>query len=126
MTNTTVFDFYPVDVAGLTWADFDRAVDVLAAQLSRHSLTGVYGIPHGGRWLVEAFSHRLDVPLLLDPIPGCAIVDDFVDTGSTLSRNWSPDCALAVWITSDIPNRRWIHTTMLDRGSHPAFPWDYD
>jgi hypothetical protein len=124
MTNTTVIDFYPVDVTPLTWEDFDRAVDVLAAQLSRHSLTGVYGVPRGGRWLAEAISHRLDVLLLHAPIPGCAIVDDFADTGCTLSRNWPPGCTLAVWITRDIPNRLWIHATMMDHGRHPAFPWE--
>jgi hypoxanthine phosphoribosyltransferase len=76
--------------AVLTWDDFDIAVTCIAAHIkTKHS--AVMGLPRGGLPLAVALSHRLQIPLisgqqfsLLDTRADVLIVDDMVETGSTL------------------------------------------
>jgi hypoxanthine phosphoribosyltransferase len=46
--------------------------------------TGVYGIPRGGLIPAVIISNLLNIPLLASPRDGCIVVDDIVDTGSTI------------------------------------------
>lgn len=79
----------------LTWEEFDFAVETIASQCP--SVNGVYGMPRGGLVLAVALSHRLLVPLLLEPRIGALWVDDIVDTGLTI-RNALKGMTYAAWI----------------------------
>ncbi len=46
--------------------------------------TGVYGLPRGGLALAVMLSHKLSIPMLISPTPGCLIVDDICDSGESL------------------------------------------
>lgn len=67
----------------VTWQDVEKFVEYV-----RHSLdipvSGVYGLPRGGLVLAVMLSHRLGVPMLMSPAPGCLIVDDICDSGESL------------------------------------------
>lgn len=59
----------PTDMLRLTWADFDRAVAVLAALVNRTPTRRLYGIPRGGLCLAVALSHATGLPLSMEPGP---------------------------------------------------------
>jgi len=70
----------------MTWEEFDDGIDNLVTEVINQKLNfnGVYGIPRGGLVVAVTLSHRLNIPLLKKPIPGCLIVDDISDNGNTL------------------------------------------
>ena len=68
----------------LSWHDFDRAVETIAASCREAEHSGIHGIPRGGLVLAVALSHRLELPLLEQPEPACLVVDDVYETGRTL------------------------------------------
>lgn len=75
-----------------SWADIDKAADYIAYQirLGKTRIDAIYGIPRGGLILGVILSHKLDVPLILDPLKAknkkLLIVDDISDTGRTLEK----------------------------------------
>ena len=50
----------------LTWAGFEAAVDVLAAQCPRDRV-GVHGVDRGGQLLAWALADRLDLEVMRQP-----------------------------------------------------------
>lgn len=106
----------------LSWTDFDLAVEQLAAQAA--GCNGVYGIPRGGLVLAVALSHRLELPLLETAQPGCAVVDDVVETGLTVApyRQLAGSRVL-VWISKLEP--QWWQAVELSGSSEwIVFPWE--
>jgi len=91
----------------LSWHDFDRAVATIAERLHGRSFSGVHGLPRGGLVLAVSLSHRLELPLLPAPQPGCLVVDDVYETGRTLAPFRQLE-AVEVW-----PDPEWI-----------VFPWE--
>ena len=59
----------------LTWAGFDAAIDLIAAQCVRRDRSGVYGASSSGVVMAVALSDRLSLPLLQYPTPGMLLVD---------------------------------------------------
>jgi hypoxanthine phosphoribosyltransferase len=90
----------------LTLDRFDEAVGLLANELAGMEFTGVYGVPRGGVPrggvpLAVALSHRLGLPLLMEPENGMLVVDDIRDSGVPIGafRNAYPGTLAAVWVT---------------------------
>lgn len=106
----------------LTWADFDRAVEQIATVCP--DAPAVYGLPRGGLCLSVAISHRLGIPHLRDPEPGCLVVDDIYETGRTLGAlQRLPGACHAVWLSKVTPT--WFHAVEVTHD--PAwvlFPWE--
>ncbi|MEY2749954.1 MAG: hypothetical protein RLZZ168_1970 [Cyanobacteriota bacterium] len=75
----------------LSWQEFDRAVEQLAAHARQlPEPCGIHGVPRGGLVLAVALSHRLELPLLEQPRP------------------WSSPAPVAWWwTTSTKRGRRW-------------------
>jgi hypoxanthine phosphoribosyltransferase len=103
------------EVLYMTWENFDEAMRSAVAELSNHPLLpdgaiGVYGIPRGGLIVAVTLSHRLSIPWLPEPQPGCILVDDVIETGHTMQTlinnlhkqypglNW----AAWVWISKNL------------------------
>lgn len=109
----------------LSWDDFDRAVDHIAAGWAEHPLTGIHGIPRGGLCLAVALSHRLALPLLPNAQPGCLLVDDVYETGLTLEAHRQlPDAQAVVWISKAEP--LWWHAVEVTSSSDwIVFPWEH-
>ena len=47
-------------------------------------IPGIYGIPRGGMVFAVMLSHKLNLPMLMSPVPGCVIIDDICDSGESL------------------------------------------
>jgi hypoxanthine phosphoribosyltransferase len=108
----------------LSWHDFDQAVERIAALLNDRSFSGIHGIPRGGLVLAVALSHRLELPLLPEPQPGCLVVDDVFETGRTLA----PHRELAgservVWISKAEPEW-WRAVEVTSSQEWIVFPWE--
>lgn len=106
----------------LTWTDFDYAVEQIATAFP--DVPAVYGFPRGGLCLSVALSHRLGIPHLCDPEPGCLVVDDIYETGKTLSTlQHLPGARHAVWMSKATP--AWFYAVEVTHD--PAwvlFPWE--
>ena len=52
----------------------------------RNNCKGVFTFPKGGLVLASILANRLDVPILMNPVKGCIIIEDICDTGITLKK----------------------------------------
>lgn len=111
----------------LSWEDFDRAVEAIAADLAGSDLRGVHGIARGGLPLAVAVSHRLGLPLVGAPAQDVLTLDDIHDTGQTL-RNLRADCPdlgpVCVWVTREADPADY-DAVLIDAGPDWfVFPWE--
>ena len=108
----------------LHWHDFDQAVERIAVLLNDRRFTGIHGIPRGGLVLAVALSHRLELPLLPDPQPGCLVVDDVFETGRTLEPHRQLEGAeRVVWISKAEPEW-WRAVEVTSSQEWIVFPWE--
>jgi hypoxanthine phosphoribosyltransferase len=108
----------------LSWDDFDRAVQQIAACCAGRRFTGIHGIPRGGLCLAVALSHRLELPLLPDARPGCLLVDDVYETGLTLEAHRQlPEAQAVVWISKAEP-QWWLAAEVTSAADWIVFPWE--
>lgn len=73
----------------LTWNDIHEAARKLEARAraaATGDYSGVYGIPQGGAPVAVMLAGMMSLPILDVPDANCLIVDDLVDSGSTLRR----------------------------------------
>jgi xanthine phosphoribosyltransferase len=123
------------DVLYVTWEHFEEAIRSAVAEFSKHPLTpdrltGVYGIPRGGLIIAVTLSHRLSIPWLAEPQPGCILVDDVIETGHTMQtlidklHKQYPGLHWPAWV--------WVTKTLLpgiryhcyvDPKTWVCFPW---
>lgn len=47
---------------------------------------GIFTFPRGGLILASLLSYEIDKPILMNPQPGCIIIDDIIDTGITMKK----------------------------------------
>lgn len=47
---------------------------------------GIFTFPRGGLILATLLSYLIHKPILTNPVPGCIIIDDIVDTGITMRK----------------------------------------
>jgi hypoxanthine phosphoribosyltransferase len=108
----------------LSWHDFDRAVEAIAQGWGHRRFSGIHGIPRGGLVLAVALSHRLELPLLAEPQPGCLVVDDVFETGRTLAPHRElAGAELLVWISKAEPVW-WQAVEVTDSAAWIVFPWE--
>lgn len=72
----------------VTWEDVEEFCSNLTEYLSNRGaeVKGVYAPPRGGLCIGVMMSHRLSVPMLMNPCDGCLVVDDIADEGKTLQH----------------------------------------
>ena len=86
--------------------------------------SGIHGIPRGGLVLAVALSHRLELPLLPEPQPGCLVVDDVFETGCTLAPHRQlAGVELVVWISKAEP-LWWRAVEVSPKAEWIVFPWE--
>ncbi|MFM7312843.1 MAG: phosphoribosyltransferase [Cyanobium sp.] len=108
----------------LSWHAFDHAVETIAASCRGMELSGIHGIPRGGLVLAVALSHRLELPLLATPQPGCLVVDDVYETGRTLEPcRHLVDARVMVWI-SKVQPQWWQAVEVSETPEWIVFPWE--
>ena len=109
----------------LSWAQFDKAVQLMASRFANSAVTGVYGIPRGGLCLAVALSHAIDRPLLSTPEQSALIVDDVYETGRTLLalKSQVPQASFAVWVSKGSPDW-WTAAVVADSSEWVVFPWE--
>ena len=108
----------------LSWHDFDQAVERIAQLVGDRGLNGIHGIPRGGLVLAVALSHRLELPLLPEPQPGCLVVDDVFETGRTLAPHRQlAGAELVVWISKAEP-LWWRAVEVSPSPEWIVFPWE--
>jgi GTP cyclohydrolase I len=106
----------------ITWNQIYEEAERLAERWDAQPLSGVYGIPTGGVPVALIVAARLNLPILEHPIDGCLVVDDLVDTGTTLNRLPGNKDALfrKPWSPPDLAPQ----ATMVD--DWLGFPWEKD
>jgi hypothetical protein len=108
----------------LSWPDFDHAVEQIAQLVGDLRLNGIHGIPRGGLVLAVALSHRLELPLLQEPQPGCLVVDDVFETGLTMAPHRQlAGAVLVVWISKSEP-LWWRAVEVSPSPEWIVFPWE--
>jgi xanthine phosphoribosyltransferase len=108
----------------LTWHDFETAVEQIAASCVDASYCGIHGVPRGGLVLAVCLSHRLALPLLATPQPGCLVVDDVYETGLTLAPyRQLEDSQVVVWISKAEP-QWWQAVEVVESSEWIVFPWE--
>ena len=85
----------------LTWAGFDAAVDLIAAQCNK-KLSGVYGATTTGQMLAIPLASRLDVPLLVKPKDKMLLVD---------GHAWNLSLAQFAYKHEDVEVWVWVDST---------------
>jgi hypoxanthine phosphoribosyltransferase len=108
----------------LSWQEFDQAVERIAQLVGDRCFSGIHGIPRGGLVLAVALSHRLELPLLLEPQPFCLVVDDVFETGLTLAPHRDlAGAELMVWISKAEP-QWWRAVEVTSSAEWIVFPWE--
>ena len=108
----------------LGWHDFEQAVEAVVSSCAAREFVGVYGVPRGGLVLAVVLSHRLELPLLLEPCPGCLVVDDVYETGQTLAPYRDLEGA-RVWVwVSKVEPQWWQAAVVSPSQQWIVFPWE--
>ena len=115
----------------IDWNKLEEYVQTLADKITKYEkpVTGVYGLPRGGRVPAVMLSHKLNAPLLLAPCKGCIVVDDIADTGVTLQHFADKGYRIAViWYkpcSKVVPDYYAVKSTRKTfGGAWVVFPWE--
>jgi hypothetical protein len=106
----------------LTWAGFDAAVDLIAAQCRRRDRSGVHAASVDGEALAERLAAQLGLNVLELPTPGMLLVDAHV-TPELIEKAacWS-DVEAWVWVDTS-PGGRWPSVVKVAGRAALRFPW---
>lgn len=58
----------------------------LHSKISGKQWNGIFGVPRGGTAMAAVLAETINAPLLSEPIPGCLVVDDLIDSGRTMEK----------------------------------------
>ena len=72
----------------VNWREYGLMIDSLIEKVKKNGIQfdGVYGVPRGGLVIALAFSHSLNLSILLYPTNESLVVDDISDNGITLQN----------------------------------------
>ena len=120
----------PRNIRKLNWNDFAIAVSRLEYRLAHsgaaENATGIYGVPRGGLVLAVALSHRLNVPLILQPQDGMIWVDDIVDTGHTVNQIQHMTVAKCCWVNRNKALLTDVSAYVMFDDDWVLFPWEQE
>ena len=117
----------PRNLRNLTWYDFAIAVSRLEYYLKTvKDVVGIYGKPRGGLCLAVALSHRLDLPLLLEPQDGMIWVDDIIDSGKTVREIQHKPAAIACWVNRNNAQLADVSAYVMFDDDWVVFPWEQE
>lgn len=73
----------------ISFSQYDKDIDALTEKLRANGVSymGVYGVPRGGYYPAIRIANALDLHVLTQPIDGCLVVDDILDSGRTAEQN---------------------------------------
>ncbi|MGI6346579.1 MAG: phosphoribosyltransferase [Limisphaerales bacterium] len=110
----------------LSWADFQEALKLLSATLSSRSFSCIYGVPRGGLPLAVALSHRLDIPLSLEPAADMLWCDDIIDAGTTYlqARQAFPQATFCAWVAKKFHSELIYALDLSHKSEWILFPWE--
>lgn len=115
------------NICKLNWHDFAIAVSRLEYRLKTiPNAVGVYGVPRGGLVLSVALSHRLNLPLLLEPCDGMIWVDDIIDSGKTVNEITHKPAAIACWVNRNNGQMADVSAYMTFGDEWFLFPWEQE
>ena len=108
----------------LNWNQFNSCVNTITSACQGKHFSGVYGFPRGGLCLAVALSHSMNIPFLVDLIPGCLVVDDVYETGKTLNSIIDiPETTTFVWYSKVTP-KWWNAVEISNPDEWIVFPWE--
>lgn len=105
----------------LTWAGFDAAVDVIAAQCRWRDRPGVHAASPDGAVLAQALADRLGLNVLELPGPGMLLVD--VVSSAAVAEKAAAWADVEVWVWVDCSGGRWPSAVKAVGRAHLVFPW---
>lgn len=112
----------PSPLMELTWAGFDVAVDLIAAQCLRRDRSGVHAASADGEVLAERLAERLGLNVLELPTPGMLLVDAHAtDELAEKAAAWS-DVEAWVWVDTSSAGR-WPSVMKVAGRAALRFPW---
>jgi hypothetical protein len=108
-------------VLQLTWAGFDAAVDLIAAQCRWRDRAGLYGADAAGQLLAYALSERLGLNTLPQAGPGRIELHGVVIKAPASSWAW-PDVEVWAWV--DATEAQSVQSVMkVTAGTTVLMPW---
>jgi hypothetical protein len=102
----------------LTWAGFEAAVDVIAAQCPRDRI-GVHGVDRGGQVLAWALSERLGLEVMREP--GSCMLQLHGVVVSQPRLLWG-DAQVRTWIDAS-PGQNIVSVVKATPGTMVLMPW---
>ena len=106
----------------LTWAGFEIAVDLIAAQASRHR-SGVYGATSIGRILAVAVAYRLQLPVLEEPVYQCLVTEGLGFDDRLIKQHQALDAEIWVWL-DQTKDRLYSSVLRTDDKVRIFMPWE--
>lgn len=107
----------------ISWDRFQLDVARLCKVLDPKSLREVYGVPRGGSYVALELSKYQNFIIVDQPTPGCLVVDDLVDSGTTMERFQGTSRA-ALYRKPQSPEH--VATTLTTIDGWIKFPWEVE
>lgn len=109
----------------LTWAGFDAAVDLIAAQCVKRDRCGIYGSSTAGMVLAVALGDRLSLSLLQHPTPGMILVEAVATDRSSFLKLASSNEETEAWAWVDATAGQQVNSVLKVEGacSTVVMPW---
>ena len=108
-------------VLQLTWAGFEAAVDLIAAQCCWRDRAGLYGCDPGGRFLASALADRLGLNVLQLAGPGMIEAHGLVTKPPAAGWAWP---GVEVWAWVDATEAQTVQSVMkVTAGTTVLMPW---
>ena len=105
----------------LTWAGFEAAVDLIAAQCCWRDRAGLHGVDAGGQLLAYSLAERLGLNTLSQTGPGTLEVHGVVRKPPASRLAW-PDVEVWAWV--DLTRQHDVQSVMkVTAGTRVLMPW---
>lgn len=105
----------------LTWAGFEAAVDVIAAQCRWRDRAGLHGVDAGGQLLAWALAERLGLNVL--PMAGPGMIELHGVVTKPPASSWAgPDVEVWAWVDAT-PGQAVQSVVKATAGTRVVMPW---
>ncbi len=107
-------------------AEFDTDCSILTKKIrtSGKIYTSVFGVPQGGVPLAVTLAYLLKLPLSTAEEPGCLVVDDIIDSGTTRRKYGAYDFATLIDKRNNIPSDDCISAKNTFKDKWVEFWWE--